>query len=227
MMSCTAKVTEECLNPLSEELFNIKEHALIGISPFNGFFTEYNLEKIFAWAIDNFKEISVFIPDEISAYTLQAAGYSEDKAQKKTARQDRYLKHKAIRALMANGLLETEAESKMLYLSYLTKNKRYIEVYNNCMRLFDTDKSFKDGCLATSKWVLDGKSVQGVITDESLEIAVKYFLAELPLYLDTPGILGTPSSLFVYKDAPSEFLKKIYAENLLVAPRQGYLAIVL
>ncbi|GHT98796.1 hypothetical protein FACS1894126_4600 [Alphaproteobacteria bacterium] len=209
----------------SEKIFFLKEHALIGISPFNGYYTEERMEKLFFWALNSFQNISIFIPDEISKYTLQAVGYSEDKAIKKTKRQDNYLKHKAIRALIANKLSEAESENKIVCLSELVASDAYQKFYNNYLELYKNDEPFKKGCLMTSKWVLENKDLFENISDESVNIAVQYFLAELPLYLNTPEILGVSSSLFVYKDPPADFLKEIYEDNKLVSPQQGYLTV--
>lgn len=199
------------------------EHALIGVSPFNSYFTESNLEKLFRWAISNFKNINIFIPDEISAYTFQAMGYSEKRAKKKTRRQDCYLRNKVIKALIANKISESEARNKIIYLSHLIYKAEYLEVYNSCLKLFETDEFFRNGCLATSKWVLSNKGIPNS-SEDLINMAVKYFLAELPMFLDTPKILNVSSSFFVYKDIPN-FLEIIYNKKLLVSPKQGFLTI--
>ncbi|MDR3031418.1 MAG: tRNA-dependent cyclodipeptide synthase, partial [Holosporales bacterium] len=211
--------------PESERIFSQKEHALIGISPFNGYYTEANLEKIFYWALNTFKNISVFIPTEISAYTLQAMEYEKEKAQKKTFRQDCLLKNKALRALEANKLSKTEAENKIVRLSDINAGEKYTKFYDKYVDLYDNDKDFRAGSLLTSKWVLETKGIFCDVEDEAVRAAVKYFLAELPLYLNTPEILNVSSSLFVYKDLPSPFLQNIYNDNLLVSPGQGYLTV--
>jgi cyclo(L-tyrosyl-L-tyrosyl) synthase len=197
------------VNTDSQELFLSREHAVLGISPFNSYYSEDTLKKLFSWGLSNFKKINIFIPDGISVYTLQAMGYSEEKARKKTKSQDKYLKNKAMKALIANNLSKEENE-KMLFCSDLMKNKRYLKFYYNYEKLYENDEDFRKGCLATSKMVLASKGFQGNINDEAVRVAVKYFIAELPIYLNIPEILNVSSSLYVYKDLPSEFLTKIY-----------------
>jgi cyclo(L-tyrosyl-L-tyrosyl) synthase len=218
-------VKVECFNATSEQLFSNKEHALLGISPFNSYYVKENLERLFFWALNTFKEVTVFIPDEIAVYTLQAVGYPQHKAEKKTKRQDSYLKNKAIKALAACGLSEIDAQNKIACLSDLVPNEVYTKLCNRCHDLYQNDDSFRNGCLSTSKWVLDGKCLGSTVENEQLDVAVQYFLAELPLYLDTPGILGVPSSLFIYKDPLPNFLQKIYVEKVLVSPYQGYMTV--
>jgi cyclo(L-tyrosyl-L-tyrosyl) synthase len=217
------------VNDLSKKLFDLKEHALIGISPFNSYYSEDNLKKLFSWGLNNFKEISVFIPNEISTYTLQAIGYSKDKADRKTKSQDRYLRNKAIKALVANNLSGHEAKSKMVFFSDLAQNnKKYMEFCKLYEQMYENDKNFREGCLLTSKCVLSTKGNSACVDERALNLSVKYFLAELPLYLNTPDILNVSSSLFVYKDLPTDFLNKIYNNgpfSSLVSSKQGCLAI--
>jgi cyclo(L-tyrosyl-L-tyrosyl) synthase len=110
------------VNLESEKIFNLREHALLGISPFNSYYSEENLKRLFAWGLDNFKAINVFIPNEVSAYTLQAMGCSEKEAKKKTKLHDNNLKNKAIRALVANNVVDVEANNMMVFCSDLIKN---------------------------------------------------------------------------------------------------------
>lgn len=217
------------VNSKSEKIFNLKEHALIGISPFNSYYSEENLKRLFAWGLANFKKISVFIPTEISSYTLQAVGCSEEQAKKKTRKHDKNLEHKALRALIANNLSDNEAKNQIIFFSDLMNNRKYLEIYDICIKLYETNEDFRNGCLETSKWVLASKCSSDFVNKEALNIAAKYFLAELPLYLNTPEIFDVSSSLIVYKDLPSIFLNKIYSGNSffssLVYSQQGYLAV--
>ncbi|MDR2437696.1 MAG: tRNA-dependent cyclodipeptide synthase [Endomicrobium sp.] len=198
------------VNTESQELFLLREHAVLGISPFNSYYSEDNLKKLFSWGLSNFKKINIFIPDGISVYTLQAMGYSEEKAKKKTKLHDNNLKNKAIRALVANNVVDVEANNMMVFCSDLINNERYLRFYYNYKKLYEDDEDFRKGCLATSKIVLASKGFQGNVNDESVKVAVKYFIAELPIYLNVPEILNVSSSLYAYKDLPSEFLMKIY-----------------
>lgn len=197
-------------------------YALIGVSPFNGYFTQENLERLFAWAMEVFLNVEVFIPNEISAYTFQALGYPDAKARRKTKRQDSYLKNKVIKALEANGLTTSQAQEKIILLSDLKDNENYLTLYSDCLEFFKTDEDFRKGCLSTSKWVIAGKEGNVPIGDEALFLAAQYFLAELPLFLDSPRIFNKDSCVFVYKDMP-EFLREIYEKSHLVSPGQRFL----
>lgn len=49
---------------------------------------------------------------------------------------------------------------------------------------------------------------------------MRYFLAELPLFLDTPSIVGTETSVFCYHQPP-EVLRRLYAGGLGRRPSAG------
>jgi tRNA-dependent cyclodipeptide synthase len=77
--------------------------------------------------------------------------------------------------------------------------------------------------------VLESKGFQGDANDEALRLAVKYFIAELPIYLNSSEILEIPHSLYVYKDPPSDFLTGVYNKKnpfcSYVSAKHGYLAV--
>lgn len=211
------------VNELSEQIFKLGEHAVIGASPFNSYFTEQNLEKLLRWSFKKFESIRVFIPDGISAFTFKALGYSEEKSIKKTKRQDCYLENKVIRAFENMGILKKEAEQRILKVSELAaNNKKYCEIYEHFLKKFENEVSFRLGCLSTSNWILANKYGDNPINDEIANVAVKYFLHELPLFLDSPGILGVNSSSFIYHVIP-EYLLDIYNKIFLNTRRQGFL----
>lgn len=198
-----------CVNENTKEIFKLREHALIGISPFNSYFTYENIEKLILWGLKNFKEIGVFIPDEISAFTFRALGYPETRIKVKVKKQDLYLKNKILKVFNKVGFSKEEIDSKVFYLSKIkATNKAYLEVYEICLKLFEDNIIFRDACVAVSRSVLS-KTIKGENSNPAMEIGVQYFLAELPIFLDTPGILGISSSSFVYKEIP-EFLEIVY-----------------
>lgn len=156
-------------------------------------------------------------------------GYSEYKARKKTKLHDNNLKNKAIRALLVNNLSDVEANNMIVFCSDLMRKEKCLKFHDTYKNLYENDENFKKGCLATSKLVLASKGFQGDASDEAARIAVQYFIAELPIYLNTPDIINISSSLYVYKDPPSDFLTGVYDGNSQffskVSSKQDYLAI--
>src|SRR5436309_836011 len=114
-------------------------------------------------------------------------------------------------------------KKKMLTFSQLSKNPRYMEIYEDCLKQFETDLSFKLGCLETSKKIVSNN--KGITNEEKLNIAVKYFLREFPTFVNTPYILDVPSSLVVYH-APPTFLEYLYHNRRIIPLNQGYLKVI-
>lgn len=206
----------------TEAIYYPKKHAVIGISPFNGFFNEKNLKIIFTWAMSNFDDFLIFIPDSISTYTLEALGYPEDKANKKVKKQDNYLKNKALRTLSDLGVSKVDAENKIVCMTQLRENRSYQDKLNSYYTKYNEDQFFREGCLQKSKSILMDYMHEKDITDVRLDIAKFYFLFELPLFLNSTDLFEVSSSDFVYPTI-SPFLKSLYENEQMTSVGQGYL----
>jgi cyclo(L-tyrosyl-L-tyrosyl) synthase len=69
--------------------------------------------------------------------------------------------------------------------------------------------------------VLSGKLPEGSApSEQQVECAVRYFLAELPLFVDTPAIVGAGSSVFCYHQPP-DVLRRLYGRELSLRPAPG------
>ena len=87
----------------TRDIYNKRQHAFVGLSPFNSYYSTENITDIMAWTIDTFSSFNIFIPTNLSVYTLLAMGYELDKAEKKVRRQDKYLYNKLVRACNTLG----------------------------------------------------------------------------------------------------------------------------
>jgi cyclo(L-tyrosyl-L-tyrosyl) synthase len=208
-------LTENCRDALKTG-----EHCCLGISPFNSYFTEERVRDIASWALATFSSTHFFIPDAAAAYTLEAMGYTPEKAAHKARRQGQYLRNKVRRALLDVGV--EDPDEIILDSDTLSGNARYGDVLEQANRLFESDPYFARDCLEASHWVLD-KRLDHSPSDEQLRSAVRYLIAELPLFLDSAGIAGTESSVFVYHQS-IPFLRRLYEGRLPIrpVPRQGF-----
>ncbi|MGH4016117.1 MAG: tRNA-dependent cyclodipeptide synthase [Pseudonocardiaceae bacterium] len=71
-----------CRPPLAS-----RANACFGISPFNSYFTTGRLTDLARWGLREFTSVRFFVPDAPAAYTLEALGYSPDRAVHKARRQ--------------------------------------------------------------------------------------------------------------------------------------------
>ncbi|MEM1168125.1 MAG: tRNA-dependent cyclodipeptide synthase [Cyanobacteria bacterium P01_H01_bin.35] len=203
-------------------LYERGEHAVLGISPFNSFFSEKNIAILSKWAMNNFKSFNLFIPDEPYVYTLIALGYDEVKATKKAKRQANYLINKCLRALTGLDLSRNEVEELIIDFRYLNKNTNYLSALQFYEDKYANDSEFRRNCLETSKQVVE---TQTDISDYQLEIAVKYLLAELPLFFNSASVLGKKEAVFCYRNC-SLFIQTLFEINdSIVLNNQGYIVI--
>jgi cyclo(L-tyrosyl-L-tyrosyl) synthase len=109
----------------------------------------------------------------------------------------------------------------------LHENETYQRLHDDVTRLFHEDNAFRGETMASSEWVLAKRLPAGQEpTERQRLLAVRYFLAELPLFLDTPAITGVPASVFVYHQRVA-FLERLYRGELARRPSaaQGFLVL--
>ena len=182
------------------EVVNKGETAIIGISPFNSYFSEENIKFLCHWADTSFQDFYLFIPDVPSKYTLMAMAYDENKAEKKAKKQGRWYNNKARKALETLGY----SDEKILNWNTLDKIDRFHFHLKKYKNMFNTNSYFRENCLRAANWVLKGKTE---ITSEKLEIAAEYFLAELPLIFNSNEITNSSNTSFCYHSCPDFVLE--------------------
>jgi len=206
-------------------IFEAKSHAVIGVSPFNSYFSEARLAALFGWAHDTFDSFHVFVPDEATKYTLEAVGYGEAKAAKKARRQANYLLNKIRRALLSAD--PTFDMSNILTNGTLAVNEPYRRLLANVEGRFESDAVFRRQCLECTRWVLENQ-IETVddINDAMLSLAVRYLLEEMPLFMDSAGIVGVTSSVFCYHNCPN-VLRSFYEDRSFgqINECQGFLIV--
>lgn len=201
-----------------------KEHfALIGISPFNSYFSVEKILEICEWVHNKYDDFAIFIPDEISKYTFEALGYTKEKLNRKTKKQDNYTINKVNRALSVfYDKYKIEKEIEIFTISRLKQNKSYKDLYIIFSQMFLNNKIFRKNCLNVTEWILSNNDNNISVDDFQKNIAVQYFLFELPIMTYAIDILKLDSCDFVYHNIPS-FLKFLYINAELVSPKQRFL----
>ncbi|MGW0732381.1 tRNA-dependent cyclodipeptide synthase [Streptomyces sp. NPDC002851] len=213
------------VQPLTQRcraLFAARTHACVGISPFNSYFSAGRIAALARWALAGFERVHFFVPDTAAAFTLEALGYAPDRAAWKARRQGQYVRNKITRALSEAGI--ADPESYLLDGQALSANAAYRELLERVEHCYRSDTGFFQACLGASGWTLQRRlPARQEPTRDQLRSAVRYFLAELPLFLDTPRIAGVPASVFCYHQVP-EFLDNLFHHRLVLRPAvgQGY-----
>jgi cyclo(L-tyrosyl-L-tyrosyl) synthase len=213
----------EPLNEKSRCVYERREHICLGISPYNSLFSEEYISSLISWAQKNFEDFHLFLPDEPTIYTLMALGYDEAKARKKLKKQINWLSNKIFKAFEANHFTKEQAQFRILDWQTLSKNECFNEKLRLVYEWFDQSSHFRSSCLEASNWVLENKVAEDKITEASLLQAVKYFLAELPLFASCNEITQKKTSLFCYHQS-IPFHDELYAQKMELksSTGQGY-----
>lgn len=172
-------------------------HAVIGISPGNGYFSAQRVADLAAWGLRNFEQVDLIYTDLHVADMYEALGYPPDEARRKTVKNLR-----GVRAKVNNAVAATDPGGERLRgrpMSALLDIPAYRHLRKNLDDLLATDPEFLATCdklvdAFLSSKVLDGQTP----TARQREVCLQYICAEAPLFLDTPAILGVPSSLNCY-----------------------------
>ncbi|ATY14442.1 tRNA-dependent cyclodipeptide synthase [Amycolatopsis sp. AA4] len=213
-------------NPLSSDcaaLYPGAEHACVGVSLFNGYFTADRLTRLVAWTAEHFPEYHFFVPDEVAVYTLEALGYPAARAKQKVHRQSCHVHNKIASALRVLGV--PDPERRILGIARLRTMPDYRELLREAETQLESDPAFRAAAYDASSWVLQGKT--GVAPDsEALRLAVRYLLAEIPLFAGSGLITGNPRSMFVYHQRVP-FLRRFFDREFAFRPRvgQGFLVV--
>lgn len=201
------------VTPMCTHLWKEGATALIGISPFNSYFSAERIQAIIEFCERDGRPVALFIPDDVTRFTLQARGYTPEQATRKTRRQVQYLRNKIARAADTRDL-------RILGCEALDANAAYAKHHARLSEMFETDAHFRQGCLDTTRWVL-AVSENEVVSESAALLGVRYLLAELPLFFHAPEILGTEKVVFVYHQCPA-FIASKYRVRDLVSLGQGF-----
>lgn len=207
------------LTPSCARALSMGDAAVIGVSPFNSYFSEARIAILAAWAMEQFNAVYYYVPDGPSINTLLAQGYSEQKAERKARRQSAWLFNKICRAdHLAGG---TGVEMRVLNSAVLDQHGAYQRLLAKVKRRHAQDHRLRKACQKCSSWIL--RNYVPEPDQRAIALAVEYLLAEIPLFTHAAEILDTASAVFVYHQCPA-FVRGLYAgeHGLSVAANQGY-----
>lgn len=203
-----SEIVFQCSSVRCEQIVALREHVLLGISPFNSYYSEENVRGLLDWVRYTFSSFHIFIPDTLPIYTFVALGYDEQKAEKKTKKQVSYLMNKIYRALSQVGFSAEESQRKIISVSAMELNEQYIKLRQFCYDLYESDIEFQNECNKCIDFILSYQNAI-ICNPERYKIAIRYLLDEMPFFIDTPSILGISTSMFIYHQIPN-FIDYLY-----------------
>ncbi|HZD15969.1 MAG TPA: tRNA-dependent cyclodipeptide synthase [Pseudonocardiaceae bacterium] len=203
----------------SARIADKREHALIGLSPWNGYFSTRMVRALIEWAAQNFDTIDVVIPSYESAYTLIAAGTKPQHAVRQARRAVKKLRSPALRALREVDL----GESHLHTTTTLTVRPRYVDLRRKASDGYRNDPALRGACRHLARTAVLHAGGDEPSTPQ-LDTAARYAIAELPLFTDSPGIFDVESSVVIYHQH-IELADPLLAGDttaLTMAPEQGF-----
>jgi cyclo(L-tyrosyl-L-tyrosyl) synthase len=211
------KLSIQCIDKASEEIFKRGQHVVVGISSSNSYYSEKNIYNTIQWAKENFKDLLVFAADGISYYNFLSRGYTEKEAQKKTKHQDGLMRNRIFRSFDALDIPREKLilwEDKKLDPNYQKLADFYAQETVQNMEFMN----IIDHVIHSIKLPIKG---DGVINKE---IAMRYAILELPFLLHTISLFDVPESCFIYHEN-NPFMDYIYTEGRFRDKGQGFMAV--
>ncbi|WP_327358700.1 tRNA-dependent cyclodipeptide synthase [Streptomyces sp. NBC_01304] len=173
------------------------DHVVIGVSPGNSYFSAQRINDLANWGLSLFDQVDFVYTDLHVAEMYEASGYTAEDARRKFVKNLR-----GVRAKVNNAVDALDPRGSRLRahpMSEFTENSAYREIHDHLQNRLATDPEFRATCDALVNTFLSDKVLDGrAATEQQRAVCLEYVCAEAPLFLDTPAILGVPSSLNCY-----------------------------
>jgi len=181
-------------------LIKLREHLLVGISPFNSRFSPDYVEALLVWGHKNFAQVDVLLPDEENTVKLLLAiGQPAGKAMRKTRQELNRHRRSVMQAIDKIGDLATHC--KTLQFSDYEQHPKYQHLKLATQNCYESCDKFRSACINMSAQAIRGRSGSRDKTDDFLDkvnLAIPYIFAEMPFYLNSPEIMQINSSVMAY-----------------------------
>ncbi|MGW7365254.1 tRNA-dependent cyclodipeptide synthase [Streptomyces sp. NPDC054841] len=174
------------------------DHVLIGVSPGNSYFNARRITELTRWATSHFTEVDFVYADLHVAEMFAALGHTDEQAARRAAKE-----LKAVRRRILGGVDAAAGPPGRRIgvhaLSEFSGNQVYELLHRRVRHFLGTDEEFQKSCARMVEQFLAQKVSGGESISATQRTAcLDYIAAELPFFLDTPGILEVPSSVSCY-----------------------------
>ncbi|MCW8175243.1 tRNA-dependent cyclodipeptide synthase [Verminephrobacter aporrectodeae subsp. tuberculatae] len=188
--------------PRCNEIIALRQHILVGVSPFNPKFSVSYIASLIQWAFRHFTTVDVLLPcEENAARLIEATGSTPKKAQKKTKREiQRHLRTLDFLAEQCSG---AGRKFRVIQFSDFATNEFYKKSKAEVITAFNDCSEFRFSCMEMSRKAICGR-LRGVggdiqdISEKRIFTALPYIFAEIPFYINTPLLLGVSHSVLAY-----------------------------
>ncbi|WP_354643196.1 tRNA-dependent cyclodipeptide synthase [Kitasatospora camelliae] len=221
LLSTTVTTLEA--RPYSERCrrnFERGEHLLIGVSPGNSYFSADRIAELVRWGRDFFASVDIVLADLHVDAQFLASGHTPEQAMRRADKEV-----KATRRRIHRGMAEAARDGVRAHvLSDFLPDPGYQRLHRAVREALETDPELRAATEGMAGAFLRSRitAADGPGADR-LAAGVAYIAAELPFFLDTPSLLGVPSSVTCYHlELPLTPVLFGRTEGLRAAPAQGY-----
>ncbi|MFC4036284.1 tRNA-dependent cyclodipeptide synthase [Streptomyces polygonati] len=170
--------------------------VVLGLSPFNSFYSTETVTALCRSAAVSFPDVHVVLPGAPeSALRYISAGKEPRRAVLRSKRVIHDMRNVARRTLADCGVPDTD--SRVHVLTRFAAHPRYREIRARVENAYRTQAPMREAVRAMTRTAL-ATSTDAEPTPAQIEDNARYIFAESPLLLDATGVLGRPSALFVY-----------------------------
>lgn len=192
------------------------EHALIGVSAGNSYFTQERIARLLGWAGQRFSRVDVLHADLHLDTMHRAEGADEEQAARRAKRSLRDVRRRIRRAVESLGTVPAHLRS--LALSETVGLPGYRAARQRLQQEFETNPRVRSACEEHVGRLLGGRSRPD---DARFRAGLAYLHAELPFLLATPEVLAVPSSVCCYHDL-LPVVEELYDEASCFHPGQAH-----
>ncbi len=171
--------------------------VIVGLSIGNSYYNKKNIEALLGFLGQYASNIELFIPEGPAQHTYRALGYNEIEATRKCRLNANTIRNHYSEILARSSDLENET-NEIDWECKVACDPEYLKRLKEIELLYDLHLDFyRDVRQATSE-VLAHKRREAPISEDSIDIGVKFLLEELAFLLAAPKIFDSTNIAYVY-----------------------------
>jgi cyclo(L-tyrosyl-L-tyrosyl) synthase len=197
MLMAEERFVVQPYTPHCRVIYGEGAHAVIGVSPGNSYFSAERVLDLARWGLRSFERVDLIYTDLHVDEMYEACGYTAADARRKAVKNLRGVRAKVNAAVQT--LDPGQERLRAQPLSALHAYPAYHDLHDYLRERLETDVEFRAVCDRLVDRFVQLRLLGGDAPSKEQRVAcLRYVCAEAPLFLDTPAILGMPSSLNCY-----------------------------
>ncbi len=174
-----------------------KPLAIIGMSPGNSYFKDYEVRFLLKESIERFGNCAVVVADVPAIATYMALGYEPSRARNKAIPKGNNLKNRTRR--LAEALGYDDSQVRIIdWAEEIERNARYKEHYELIIDKYNSLPLFAESVRKTCREVLENSEKPLVDVDAAIDPATHYLLSELAFMEFAPEFFECKRACYVY-----------------------------